>query len=73
MNMIFFHIKKDKQPQISGAIETFTYHEFKAELGLIGYLKGYRAFTDNIYKTFISHDAALHYAKERGGVDAYSY
>ena len=51
----------------------YTYHEFRAEMGLTGYLQGKNNYFDSAYKTFTTHDEALNYAKERGGVDAYSY
>ena len=83
MNTLFYHIKKDKcfmddimdailektgLPKRAPETETYTYHEFKSRWN------GFRGITfGDVYKTFNSYTDALSYAKERGGVDAYSY
>jgi len=75
MNTLFYHIKKDQKHYLNDTFDegTFTYYEFNADIGITGYLKGYKAFTDSAYKTFNSHAEALSYARKRGGVDVYSY
>ena len=61
MIKLFYHIKKNVQG-------IFTYHEFRCGWN------GFRGVTfGDVYKTFNTHAEALSYAKERGGVDAYSY
>ena len=83
--MLFYHIKKERKycaDNIAVALGfitesdveyIYTYHEFKAEMGLTGYSLGKNNYFDSAHITFDSYEEALSYAKERGGVDAYGY
>ena len=61
MKKLFYSIREN-------SVGGFTYHEFYCGWS------GYRAFTcGDDYKTFDTRAEAECYAKERGGIDAYSY